>query len=346
MPAQHHARTVKRKPTTPRPPEPVPGIGGYNYPRGPFGATGFPGSTPASHQTHTQGPDGRKDRQLTTTQVWERDTGAAALDTTPTEVPRPQPSYSEVRFRPGGRTGPSEFIREGGDPRQPYARQMRSTSPERRSTPIIGGAPGSENVRNTIAQRFKARPELWRAYRPSPNPGKTGARMAGPSKFHPGTEIHGDPDGKPIPGMMPQPGPPTVVVQSRFVSHEGSQEGYAMDRPMLFTRGGTPARQPDGAAPHIRGARMDGTRYFGELADQQKIGLPSDSFGIKRARGPNHRPVRFEQPPPWTANYYDVPPHEGETAPDMIHRAPVATRKATVTSRGGGGTPRGRRGRG
>ena len=119
-----------------------------------------------------------------------------------------------------------------------------------------------------------------------------------------------------------------------------------MDRPMLLAKGGTPPAQPHGAAPHIRGGRYDGTRYFGALDDQAKIGLPSDSYGIKRARGPNHRPVRFEQPPPWTANYYDVPPDQGDPAPDMIHRAPTATRKATVSSRGGGGTPRGRRGRG
>jgi hypothetical protein len=224
---------------------------------------------------------------------------------------------------------------------------MRSTRPEHRMTPVIGGAPGSENVRNEVAQRYKARPELWRAYRPAANPGKTGARMTGPSHYHPGTQVHGDPDGKPVPGMTVNPGTgPTVVVQSRFVSHEGSQEGYAMNRDLFFAEGGTPAAQPRGAAPHIRGGRYDGTRYFGALDDQQKIGLPSDSFGIKRARGPNHRPVRFEQPPPWTANYYDVPPDEGETAPDMIHRAPAAARKVTVTPRGRRGTPRTRAGRG
>ena len=353
MPAQHKRRTTKQQQGSPRVQVlPHPGIGGYDYPRGPYGATGFPGSTPAALERgrtgHRQTAEGRRDRQLTTTEIWERDTGPAALDVGPTRVPEPQTTYSEVRFRPGRQTGPSRFIRPDGTPRQPRARQMRSTKPEHRMTPIIGAnAPGSQNVRNEYAVRYKARPELWRAYRPSANPGKTGAKLMGPARRHPSTYVYGDPDGKPIPGMDPQTGPPEVIVQSRYVSHEGAQEGYAMNREFFFAKGGTPARQPKGAAPHIRGGRYDGTRYFGELKDQQRIGLPSDSFGIKRARGPNHRPTRFEQPPPWTANFYDVPPDEGDTAPDQIHRSPVGPRRSPGTSRGSRGpTGRSRRGRG
>lgn len=349
MPAQHKRRTTKSKGAPPRVQTlPHPGIGGYDYPRGPYGKTGFPGSTPASKRTKGQGPTGRRHQQLDTTEIWERDTGPEFLGTGPVVSPKPQPSYSEVRFRPGTQPAPgNRFLRANGSPRQPFARQRRSTSPEHRMTPIIGGSPGSENVRNTFAQRYKARPELWRGYRPSPNPGKTGARFDAPSQYHPDTSVHGHPDGKPVPGMAAQPGGPTVTVQSRYVSHEGSQEGYAMNRDLFFAKGGTPAAQPRGAAPHIRGGRFDGTRYFGALEDQQKIGLPSDSFGIKRARGPNHRPVRFEQPPPWTANYYDVAPPEGNTAPDMIRKSPVQNRRATSTPRASrGATPRRGRGRG
>ena len=319
MPAQHKRRTTKQKGAAPRPMTlPNPGIGGYDYPRGPFGATGFPGSTPAATPTHTQArPDGAR--------------GLRQLD--------PQANQAEWKQLPTRRAG--------GDPRQPFARQRRSTSPEHRMTPIIGGAPGSENVRNQVAQRYKARPEIVREYRPSPNPGKTGASLTGQSRYHPGTTIYGEPDGNPIPAMAPQPGfPPTVSVQSRFVSAEGSQEGYAMNRDLFFAKGGKPAPQPQGAAPHIRGGRYDGTRYFGELSAQQKIGLPSDSYGIKRARGPNHRPVRFEQPPPWTANFYDVPPEQGDTSPDMIHRAPAGQRRGISGTNRSKVTPRGRRGRG
>ncbi len=204
-------------------------------------------------------------------------------------------------------------------------------------TPVIGGAPGSQNVRNDYAQRYKARPELVRAYQPSPNPGKTGARLDGPSQYHPGVTVRGHPDGKPVPGMDANPGPPpSVAVQSRFVSGEGAQEGYAVDRPMLFTKGGTPPAYPAGyiGNEHIRGARMSGTRYFGAVRDQQRIGRQDDAYGIARARGPRHRPVAFVQPPPRAANYYDEGAAAGDSDPDMIHRSPARVRGRRSVRRG------------
>jgi hypothetical protein len=303
---KRHGGLKKRTPRTPALPHP--GIGGYDYPRGPFGATGFPGSTPASPRTHTEArPDGARGlRQLTPGQNQEE---WAALPTR----------------------------RANGTPRQPYARQARSTAAEHRMTPRIGGAPGSQNVRNTVAQRFKAIPGQWRGYQPSPNPGKTGAHINGPSQYHPGTIVHGEPDGKPIPGMDANPGPPpSVMASSRFVSQERAQEGYAVNRALQFTKGGTPAPYPPGyrGNRHLRGGRLTGQRYFGALADQQRIGLATDGYGIARARGPRHRPIRFEQPGPWTANYYDVPGDQGEAAPDMIHRSPTRPRRSRKPRRG------------
>lgn len=308
MPAQAYKRKTGLKRGTGRGGLPLPGEGGYDYPRGPYGATGFPGSTPAAKDTHTQRrPEGARGlRQLTPAQA--------------------QHEWAQLPTR-----------RANGTPRQPFARQMRSTSPEHRSSPVIGAdAPGAENVRNAVAQRFKAKPGDWRPYRPAANPGKTGAHLDGPSRYHPETEVHGHPDGKPIPGMAPQPGyPPTVTVPSRFVSREGGQEGYAVNRPLEFAHGGT-AGFPPGytGSRHLRGARLTGQRYFGALADQQRIGLKSDSYGIARARGPRHRPVQFRQPGPWTANYYDVAPEQGATAPDMIHRSPGRARPGRRVRRG------------
>jgi hypothetical protein len=172
---------------------------------------------------------------------------------------------------------------------------------------------------------------MVRAYRPAANPGKTGAHLDGQSVYHPGQKIYGHPDGKPIPAMLPVPGaPPEVVVVSRYVSLEGAQEGYAMNRELRFAKGGKPASYPDGyeGDEHLRGGRFTGQRYFGDLGEQQQIGLDSDSYGIARRRGPRHRPVRFEQPGPHTANYYDVPPDEGTQAPDMIHKSPGRGRPA------------------
>ena len=337
MPGQTVKRRTGLKDKSPRAGVPLPGLGGYDYPRGQYGATGFPGSAPASPRTHTQTADGRLDRQLTTTAIWARDTGPEALDVTPVRTNKPQPSYSDVEFIPGTLQPGSRFIRGNGTPRQPRARQMRSTSPEQRMTPVIGGAPGSQNVRNQIAQRYKARPELVRAYRASPNPGKTGARLDGLAINHPGTMVHGHPDGVPVAGMRSNPGmtPPLVTVQSRFVSAEGAQEAYAVNRPLLFTKGGTPAPYPPGyqGNVHLRGARMDGMRYVGALAEQQRIGLASDAYGLSRARGPRHRPVSFEQPEPWTANFRDVPP-EGRPPADMIRQSPPRPRSRRAVRRG------------
>lgn len=357
MPAQHERRRAGLRKGTGRGGIPHPGEGGYDYPRGPYGATGFPGSTPASLRRvqHSQGPEGRKDPQfqgrptLTVTDVWARDTGPAALDVGPTRVPEPEQSYSEHPFIPGNQTGPSQFIRANGSPRLPRARQMRSTSAEHRMTPVIGAVQmaGRKPPRNQVAQRWKAVPGMLRGYRPAPNPGKTGAHLMGSSQYHPGTTVYGDPDGGPIPGMPYNPDgtPPQVTVLSRYVSAEGGQEGYAMNRPMLFTRGGPPAAIPPGSDPHIRGARMSGQRYFGAIEDQQRIGLPSDSFGISRRRGPRHRPVRFDLPAPWTANYYDISPDEGTQDPDMIHRSPKGKPRASQTQRARRGPRRTGRGR-
>lgn len=330
MPAQHHKQRAGLRRGTGRGGIPHPGEGGYNYPAGPFGATGFPGSTAAARgRTKRQDEQGRKDRQLNASQIRARDTGPEFLDPSPVAVPKPQPSYGNNPFRPGTRPEPgNRFVREDGTPRQPRYRQMRSTSPERRSAPVIGalGMAERKQPRNSYAQRWRAVPGMVREYQPAPNPGKTGARLTGPSQYHPGTMIYGAPDGKPVPGMDANPGPPpSVIVSSRYVSLEGAQEGYAVNRPLLFTKGGSPDNWPAGylGNRHLRGGRMTGQRYFGAIEDQQRIGIPSDSYGIQRKRGPRHRPVRFQTPAPWTANYYDVAPEQGREDPDMIHRSPT-----------------------
>ena len=342
MPGDYTKRRGGLKPRSPRVAVPLPGVGGYDYPRGPYGATGFPGSTPAAKQVHPQTEDGRKDRQLTTTGIWARDTGPEFTDPGPTETPKPQPSYGSVRFRPGTQPSPgNRFLRGNGSPRLPRYRTGAETAGERRMTPVIGRAIGSaaKNVRNDYAQRYKADPLAVRGYRPAPNPGKTGAALNGQSQYHPGTFVYGGPDGKPIPGMPSNPGAqPDVVVASRYVSLEGSMEGYAMDRELRFSKGGT-AGYPDSyvsstGVHHLRGGRLTGERYVGDLDDQARIGLPTDAYGIARARGPRHRPVRFEQAQPWTANYYDVPADQSTSAPDMIHTAPSRPRAGRAVRRG------------
>lgn len=347
MPAQHNRPRAGLRRGTGRGGIPHPGEGGYNYPPGPFGATGFPGSTAAVRgRTKDQTAEGRRDRQLNASQIRARDTGPEFNNPAPVAVPKPQPSYGRVEFRPGTEPAPgNRFYRPNGTPRQPRYRQMRSTSPERRMTPVIGalGLGERKPPRNSYAQRWRAIPGEIREYQPAPNPGKTGARLMAPSQYHPGTMVWGAPDGKPVPGMDSNPGPPpSVVVVSRYVSHEGAQEGYAMNRPLVFTKGGDPNNYPPGylGNRHLRGGRMTGQRYFGAIVDQQRIGIPSDSYGIVRRRGPRHRPVRFDLPAPWTANYYDVPPDQGQQDPDMIHRSPTGSPRQSNSRRAAQGPRR------
>lgn len=252
--------------------DPVPGIGGYDNPRGPVGEGGFQGSTPAAPRTHPQTTDGRRERQLTAEQA--------------------QDQWKELPTR-----------QRSGQPRQPRARNKAQADDTLRSyTPVIGAnAPGSQNVRNTVAQRYKAIPGATREYLSSPNPAINGGRSAGVTDAD--TVIGGDPT--------------PVMVQSRFVSQEGAQEGFATDRMIPYR---IHHRSGDyRGAPSNRGADLDGLRYT-MASKEQTAGLPNGQFGIARRRATSvtRRPVRFEQPGPWTANFRDEAPDSGTNAPNMV----------------------------
>lgn len=258
----------KRTPDT----DPLPGIGGYDSPRGPVGEGGFPGSTPAAPITHPQSTDGRRERQLTP---------EAAQD-----------QWKELPTR-----------QRSGQPRQPRARNKAQADDTLRSyTPIVGAnAPGSQNVRNSVAQRYKAVPGVTREYLSAPNPAINGGKSAGPT------------DADTVIGGNPTP----VIVQSRFVSMEGAQESFATDRQIPYK---IHHRSGDyQGAPSNRGADLDGLRYT--MASKEQIaGLPNGQFGIARRRATSvtRRPVRFEQPGPWTANFRDEAPDSGSNAPNMV----------------------------
>lgn len=290
----------KKRPET----NPLPGVGGYDMPRGPTGEGGFPGSTSASPSVHPQTPDGRRDRQLT-----------------------PEDAQNEWKYLPTRRIN--------GTPRQPYARNKKQANDTYTpSTPIIGGnAPGSQNVRNSVAQKYKATPGQMREYLSSPNPAKNGGQTSGNT------------DNGVVIGGEPQP----VVVNSRYVSPEGAQEGFAADRQIPYRI----HERPGGyrGAPSVRGADLSGQRYT--MAGKENVNQGGHgSFGIARKRGPLHRPVRFEMPGPWTANYRDEAPDEGSHQPNMVRRpsgGPTKTKPKTtrpnelehrVTPQARGRTPR------
>lgn len=261
----------KNRPDT----DPQPGVGGYDLPRGPVGEGGFPGSTPAAPDTHEQTIDGRRERQLT-------------------------PSANQDQWkRLPTRT-------RSGLPRNPRARnKAQADDTYKPSTPVVGAnAPGSQNVRNTYAQKYKAVPGEIREYLSSPNPGKNGGLSSGNSDNE--TVIGGDPT--------------PVTVQSRWVSTEGAQEGFTADRRIPYHIHARPAGYR--GAGSNRGADLSGQRYS-MAGKEQYIGLPDGQYGIARKRGPLHRPVRFERPGPWTAHFRDEAPDSGTNAPNMVHRSPA-----------------------
>lgn len=241
--------------------DPLPGVGGYDMPRGPYGEGGLPGSTAAAPPTHPQSEEGSRKRSLTAS-------GA-------------QDQWKELPTR-----------RVNGTPRQPFARDPRqATDTRRRSSPVISAnVPGNENQRNTRYYGGRqAAPGTGRSFRSAPNPGR----------------------GK---------------VQDVFVSSDryvyggvnGGYEGYEVQRQMPYRI----HARPEGyeGAPSNRGADLSGQRFTMPAKNNLNSG-GQGAYGIGRQRGPLHRPVRFRQPGPWTANYYDVAPDEGSQAPNMIHES-------------------------
>jgi hypothetical protein len=308
----------------PRRGNPLPGVGGYDYPRGPYGATGFPGSTPAAPPTHPQTPDGQRGA---------RQTGGQQQAAVPQWTPSQNQSEWNRFYGPDGLpyNPRARIVSSKGTPQRAAVPNNQDT--ERRTSPAINHVPpGGQKLRNTVAQRIHAVPGPVRSYLSSPNPGKNGGqpardRSAGFDQDA-GVTLGGEPS--------------TVMVSSRYVAHP-DQDGYSVQRPIPLRV----AAFPPGYSGdyHIRGGRLTGERYFGALDDQQRIGLPSDAYGIARRRGPNHRPVRFEVPPPWAQNFYDVSPSADAQPVDMVYRSPGRPRRSGKSPDQAGATRRTSRGK-
>lgn len=225
-------------------PNPLPGIGGYSMPPGPAGQTGFPGSTSA---TRVNGP-GTSPRVA----KLDKDTlnGAnTALGTTPevrqhsyrgdvkgarTASPRVTPVVvepqtavrqelqhnsdaeffggPELKTCTGNNTAGANPLSES---RAVGGHSVRDTeTPATQRQPVIGASvPGAQNVRNTIAERYKNPAGQEHTYLSAPNPGK---------------------------------GPPSpVTVDNRFVYPGGGNTTWTMLRQMPYGGRGNGARGAD-----------------------------------------------------------------------------------------------------
>ncbi len=324
---------------------PVPGIGGYAMGPGPAGQSGYPGSTSATRtmrgrnarlarvrsDTNTGWESGLGSETVTQQSSYRAETHGSRIQS-PRDTPTVTTPLGQLRQNMRGqagefyggpmqRTGPGNNT-AGGVPMTPAARagghSQRDTTTAwiRAQQPLGGQAPGSENVRNQIAQNYKAKPGDVRTYR--------SAARADQAPVLPGGQAV---DGNVKADLVCQ----DVTVPSRFVM-PGATTGWSIQRRMPYTGRG------DGA----RGAQLSGQRYYGTGQSDQFWNAGQGNYGIERQRGSgNKRPVAFTEPAPWTQNFYDTTNEVGTSdAPgtptqggQAVYVSPSAGRASNSTGR-------------
>jgi hypothetical protein len=323
---------------------PSPGIGGYAMGPGPAGQSGFPGSTAATRTMRGRNARLAKVRSDTNT-GWESGLGTQGVTRQVSyrqdahhdvDNPRDTPSVTTPKGRlreimqqaagefyggPMQHTGPHNNT-AGGTPMSPAQKagghsQRDTVTPWTRAQyPIGGQAPGSSNVRNQVAQNYKAVPGQSHTYR--------SAARADQAPVNPGGQATSG-------NVHPQLAAQDVTVPSRFVM-PGAQTGWSVLRRMPYTGRG------DGA----RGAQLSGQRYYGTGQQEQFWNAGQGNYGIARERGGDHkRPVAFNEPAPWTANFYDTTSEVGTSeAPgtpsqggQQVYVSPTSGRASNATGR-------------
>lgn len=310
-------------------PDPLPGQGGYALGPGPYGATGFPGSTAAAPRAYGQTTEAAKLpvrhgvplEGTETRQVSGRgDTGrpsASPRATTRVTLPRsraaaelqrePAEFYGGPKLRtdaPVNDTAGGNLLGRDGV----GANSVRNTeTPVTKRQPQIGvGTPGAENVRNQIAERYKAVPGQTRQYLSAPR-----------------GELAGEGGGKRDQAVSP------VSVPSRFVFEGGGNQTWSVQRDMPYNQGGH------------RGAALNGSRYYGTGQDDQFVNGGQGQYGYRAAGrgGGVKRPVSFTEPAPWTSGFYDTTADSADAgqggAGPNVHVSPAGGRASNRTGRTG-----------
>ena len=225
---------------------PLPGQGGYEGGTGPTNEQGFPGSGPAAPWLHGQGPG---------------------------DVPHQQETVSADHFQhdniPAGNwTG--QVLRKIG------AMPARSRDTEVRGTVVLSpDVPGSQNVRNTVANEWKAKPDGVNRY-----------------------VFGGLPAGHVQAGQAPDPSTGGPMAGNELPPRiNGGYTTPVFNRRMPYTSWGYGRR----------GSQNSGWRFYLPPEGQFGQGYEMGHYG-ERTRGasPRHRPTVFAEPAPWTVTYYDT----------------------------------------
>jgi hypothetical protein len=333
--------------------EPVPGIGGYTPGAGPAGQTGFPGSTSQVRANRGKTPRAVKIEADTDT-GWENGLsgtpqvrqasfrgdvpGSAARSPRATSLvitPQPVVTAQLQQNAPGReffggpmlKTSPGLNDTAGGVIDRtgaaamglPMADTRDTTTPWTAAQPQIGGnVPGAQNVRNTVAERYKQAPGQLHTYLSAPRPDQAPANPGGQAT-----------DGNVHPGAVVTP----VTVPSR--RFDDGVISWSVLREMPYGGRG------DGA----RGADLNGQRYYATGQAGQFANAGQGEYGIARQNGSQvKRPVGFTQPAPWTANFYDTTSSTGTIGdpnqapaqqPQAVYYSPGGLRASNGTGRTG-----------
>ena len=305
------------------PNRPGAGEGGYTYPRGPMGQTGFPGSAPQAPQTKSQTPGDGDRNNGQTRRVRHRanitfrapgdnigldDGGGQGLQQ---DVSANQAAWAAQppRMPDGQPLQPPAMIKDTGtEADRDYSVTRRIAG----SAPILGASvPGGQNIRN---QRYYGGP------------------MAAPGMQSSPAYNGGGPFPAPV---QPFVDPLAEAGSNRYSMNPG--EGYQsweVDRAIPLHVHSRPPQY--GGAPSNRGGDLSGERAFWNEPIIQ-ANASQGKYGYRRQEGPRHRPTTFVQPTPWTANYYDTSAAEQQgtstQAGAMVHVS-AAPARSSVTGRG------------
>lgn len=325
-----------------RPPDtnPAPGIGGYAQGPGPTGENGFPGSTSATRTMKGRNARLAKVRSDTNTGFEQalgtaeqlrqasyrgdvRDAATAGPRATARVATR-QPLLTQIMQQnaageffggPMLHTGPGNNT-AGAHPLSGAAAagghsMLETQTPwAKAQTPIGGDAPGAQNVRNQVAQRYKNAPGQVHTYRSAARADQAPVNLSGQAS-----------DGN----VHPERATTEVAVPSRFVM-PGGQTFWGVLREMPYGGRGNGAR----------GAQLSGQRYYTTGQDTQFWNAGQGNYGIAREQG-GKRPVAFTEPAPWTANYYDttqdIQDQSNPQAASAVYISPSAGRASNGTGR-------------
>lgn len=141
-------------------PDPNPGIGGYDYPRGPYGATGFPGST-SDVRENPEAAEGKLHDDYT--------------------ARHPRRSWKTIRAQQANVIPESEVTKGPENARNPD--RVRDT--ERRPRIVTSkGTPGGERQRNTVYRGGRqAVPGAEHTYKSAPKGGFEITEVTRPSRY-------------------------------------------------------------------------------------------------------------------------------------------------------------------